>query len=104
MTIDIGPTILATAGINYAQVANFDGMDLSGHVLNQDTIAGRPLFWRQEGSKAVRIKNWKLKIDGSDTALYDLHKDISEIDNVVRDHRNIVDLLKAELKYWEDGL
>ncbi|WP_439484498.1 sulfatase-like hydrolase/transferase [Cyclobacterium plantarum] len=101
MTMDLLPTILNLSKGTYAEELNFDGMDLSQHLLEKATLEERPLFWRYRNQKAVREMEWKLLMDEKDTLLFNLEDDLTETRNLADDQPEVLQDLLNKLEKWE---
>ncbi len=102
--MDIFATAAAIASAEKPE--QVEGVNLIPYLTGEDD--SRPhetLFWRQGGKTAIRHGNWKLlRMGGKKKAgtagweLYDLSKDVSETDNLVKDHP---DLLEQLIERWQ---
>lgn len=107
--IDLMPTFLALAGIEYPET--FQGKKLSPldgksllPILRSKTREGHPvLFWEHEGKKAVRKGQWKLvcAYEG-DWELYDLGKDRTETTDLSGQYPEKVKELTALYQNWAE--
>jgi arylsulfatase A-like enzyme len=99
--MDIFPTILDLTGIE--KPYKIDGVSLVNHMLHQRPLDSRTLFWDTGKSIAARKGKWKLVLPepNSKPELYDLGKDLEEMDNVADQNPSIVKELFSELKDWE---
>ncbi len=102
--VDLLPSVLRLAGVKLPANVPFDGQDLSDTLVGKTAaLRSKPLFWvrppDRPGPKndrwpdlAVREGNWKLLVmrDGSGAQLYDLSKDPGEVQNLAKQHPNIV--------------
>ncbi len=84
--IDIAPTCLAAASASYpSQMNGADTTPLEGESLlpvieDREWAREQPIFWEHEGSRAVRIGQWKLVAEiGGDWELYDMVQDRTEL-------------------------
>ncbi|MGB0579510.1 MAG: sulfatase-like hydrolase/transferase [Limisphaerales bacterium] len=104
VTTDLFPTILNLAG---QQAGMTDGVDLSAHLLKQQPLPERTLFWRNGNSKAVRWKNWKLvRNHEAPFELYDLDQSPDEKPkfNQIEARKEIADDLLRRMRLWEESL
>ena len=100
-TLDIAPTVLVAAE---APVDSLDGVDLRPYLAG--TQVERPherLFWRRGPVAAVlEGDRWKLiRIQNTQTLLFDLHNDPSERKDVSNDYPEIRNRLLVSLTGWE---
>lgn len=114
-SMDILPTILSAANINYNQT-NFDGVNLIPYL--KGDINENPheyLFWRFWHVAVVRYKDWKLlKVAENPLqkdrkllqplALFDLKADPFETKNVAENNPQVRDKLIKKLLAWESNL
>jgi arylsulfatase A len=101
VSMDLLPTILAVTRSQVPKGVEFDGIDISNVLLGRSNLKKRSIFWRFRSQKAVRKKQWKLLIMETDTALYNLDKDLGETKNLSDQHQSIVENLVIELVEWE---
>lgn len=114
ISIDVMPTLLGIAGIRHPS-SEFDGVDFSPLLLNNETLNQRPLFWaslsNQGGrSEAMRKDDWKLVVkhpkatpgtfDNETTELYHLTEDPSEKNNIAQEQPRRVKKMLRQLKKW----
>ncbi|EHQ28920.1 sulfatase [Mucilaginibacter paludis DSM 18603] len=102
--------IFATAAAVSSSVlpANkYDGVNLVPYLTHRDTSAPHKiLYWRAGQNKAIRKGDWKLVLNLKDniTALYNLHSDKVEQNNLAAKKPGIVAQLKQDLANWEATL
>lgn len=105
--IDLLATFVDVAGVAYP--STFQGKSIQpmqGNSLLPIFKDGKRephpfLFWEHEGNKAVRHHNWKLVArKGGDWELYDLEKDRSETNDLLKEKPEIVEELKEEWTNW----
>lgn len=104
-TLDLFPTICATAGIKVPAEIKLDGVDLTPFVNGQST--GTPhetLFWSNGPNIAVRQGNWKLVKSYDNTWLFDLASDIGESRNLANSKSKIVEQLKQAYQEWRSQM
>ena len=89
--IDILPTLAELGNARYPeQVADHDILPLDGTSLAAALRGGtvqreKPLFWERSGNRGVRDGRWKLVAEHAKTwELYDLERDRTELQNLVR--------------------
>jgi arylsulfatase len=105
--IDIMPTCLGLAGINYPQefknrkLTPLEGVSLT-NILKGKTYKGHDaIFWEHEGSRAIRKGKWKLVAEiGDPWELYNLETDRSEINNLAAKYPEKVKELEKEYQQW----
>ncbi|MFT5408780.1 MAG: arylsulfatase A-like enzyme [Verrucomicrobiales bacterium] len=115
-SLDLLPTFMAAAGAEMPErvtkkgkgkVVNWDGFDLLPYLRGEKQ--GPPhetLFWRMVmRGQAVREGKWKLLLNvHTPPALYDLSKDISELENLYATEPEVVARLWGKLNQWEESL
>ncbi len=101
-TLDLLPTFLAAAGGD-GSLPELDGVDLLPFLSAQSS--NRPhdtLYWKKENRAAIRSGDWKLlRFPDRPAELYDLSKDLSETQNLAREHPELVSHLYEKLFEWE---
>lgn len=102
--IDIMPTCLDVAGVNYPEKYNGEILTaLEGQSLRPafegKTFDHRPIGWEHEGNKGFRDGKWKLVSDGAAWELYDMESDRTELVNLSSVHP---DKKKEMIKKYED--
>ncbi len=99
MSMDWLPTILSVT--QTSAETDFDGTDISSVLFENGQLDERTLFWRYGKQKAARKNQWKLWITETDTALFDLEKDLRETTNLADTHTDIMHELLRQLNAWE---
>ncbi len=97
-TIDLLPTIVHFVGANLPKDRVIDGMNMADHLTGKSKEPFREEFYyfSEDTIGAVRWKNWKLMLektkgrDACELALFDLKMDISEKNNLLEKHPDIV--------------
>jgi arylsulfatase A-like enzyme len=120
--IDILPTLAAIAGVPLAQSIRLDGENRSKALLGTPLKErARPLFWEygrneqffkypkgvdRSPNLAIRDGSWKLlvNVDGTGTELYDLSIDPHEKRNVIADHAEVANRMRAGVLAWRKSL
>jgi arylsulfatase A-like enzyme len=101
MTMDLLPTIATLTGAKLPAGGRVDGVDLSGVLLRQETLAPRTLLWRFATARAVRRGPWKLVVEEGKTELFNLAADPGEAINLAGQQAALVEDLRGELAAWE---
>lgn len=101
LTMDVMPTFLSLAGVKPPADLRFDGQNLSGVWLRQESPPPRTIFWRTPGAKAVRRGEWKLVVLDETPRLYDLGNDLAETKNLAEKRPEVVRELLERLDAWE---
>jgi len=105
--IDIMPTLLDIAGINYPEEYNgnkltpLEGESLLPAFYGKKWSRQKPLFWEHEGNCGVRQGRWKLvlKYPGP-WELYDMIEDRTELNDLSRKNKPKVKELEAAYNIW----
>lgn len=107
--LDIFPTAIAAAEIDYTSSLKLDGVNLLPYLSSAKNEAPHDLlFWRySEGAGyAVRKENMKMVYSGykQDFLLFDLEKDPYEQNNLAQVFPKKLEALKKEYAIWNEGL
>ncbi|MDP6071357.1 MAG: arylsulfatase [SAR202 cluster bacterium] len=107
--IDIAATCLdAASGVYPTEMNGHDTTPLEGESLlpamdNHSWRRDRPIFWEHEGSRAVRMGQWKLVAEvGEDWELYDMDEDRTELDNLAESEPTRVREMTRMYDEWAD--
>ena len=104
LTMDFLPTFLDFID-EVPQSKIIDGISIKNHLLSDESLPKRDLFWSFGDKNAIRSSNWKLvtlKTASDETIeLFNLSTDISEKNNVAQNHPKIVRRLGRKLKNWQ---
>ena len=101
--IDLWPTILEVAGVNY-QIPASQNYQRPGKSLTQQFASSatepRTLWWLHEGNRALRHGDWKINMEKStgEWELYHLKTDRTEMSDVAEDHPGILSDLSNRWK------
>lgn len=100
--MDVLPTFARLIGAKLPDDLIIDGKDMMPTLVKEAESPHEYFFYAHWGVlEAVRWKSWKLRIvDGKET-LYNLDDDISEKNNVITSHPEIVQQLKAAMQSFE---
>ncbi|QGY46212.1 sulfatase-like hydrolase/transferase [Maribellus comscasis] len=100
LSMDLFPTILKLAGINYSKA--IDGVSIDAHLVHDEPLHSRMVFWQHAQEYAVRDGIWKLVIPGKEKKpeLYNLELDIEEKNNIAGNYPEIVKKLSLKLEQW----
>jgi len=101
MTMDIFPTLLELIDAPKNGNVKFDGTNILPLLLENKPLPKRTLFWRMRQQKAVRKGPWKLYMNEKKLELYNLDNDISENNDLSKQHPEKVAAMKSELAAWE---
>jgi len=104
--MDLLPTVLDIAGIDYSKQRKFDGLSIKEHLLNQAGLPQRLVFFGYEPKlgTAMRDGNWKMQTRGDLVELYDLSEDIRETTNLADKYPGRTEEMKAAIEKWKKGL
>ena len=106
---DIAATCIEAAGAQYPTELNGNAITPIEGVSFLDAIntgawkRNLPIYWEHEGSRAVRIENWKLvaEVDG-DWELDDMDEDRTELSNLVEANAPKADEMIALYDVWAE--
>ncbi len=104
-TMDILPTLTNLAGGNVPTDRKIDGNDIWPILAGTDNAKSQYeafYFFRGFNLQCVRSGDWKLHLAGGE--LYNLKDDISEANNVAKDHPEVVAKLRALADAQKDDL
>jgi arylsulfatase A-like enzyme len=104
--LDIFPTSLDAAGASQSAFDNLDGVSLLPFLTGEKQ--GGPhekLFWRKDQAAAARVGNYKLiRVERLGYRLYNLEENRDETDNLTDNKNEQFELLKEQMRQWEDQL
>ncbi|KAA3660938.1 MAG: sulfatase [Calditrichaeota bacterium] len=102
-TLDLLPTFFNAGGGNAKNLDGLDGVDLLPYVLGKNK--DRPhqtLYWKKENRGVIREGDWKLlRFPDRPAELYDLSKDISEVNDLAAEYPEKVREMYKKLFAWE---
>ncbi|MEL0097074.1 MAG: sulfatase [Planctomycetaceae bacterium] len=109
---DLYPTCLTAAGLPLLPNQHQDGVDLTPLLSGDGRIGERALFWHYPHynghpssvpSSVIRKGAWKLiqSYDPAGLELYNLEKDLSETNNLVKQETELTNSLLKELEAWK---
>ncbi|MFW5915891.1 MAG: arylsulfatase [Bacteroidota bacterium] len=105
--IDIMPTLLEAAESSYPDsydghnVLAKEGKSLMPLLKGNGYTPRDPMFWEYAGSRAVRKDQWKLVAErGKKWELYNIEKDRTETNNLVKEHPELAEELKKLYNQW----
>ena len=105
ITMDLTATILSVAGAAVPVEARFDGRDLLPQLANGAPPVERTLFFRNvmpaRAQRTVRQGDWKLVVDGPNTMVFDLKRDVGERYDLARERQDVARRLRPLLAAWE---
>jgi arylsulfatase A-like enzyme len=105
--MDIFTTAVSATGTRLPTDRVYDGLDL---LEIKDRIpaenSDRPLYWRTDFNKAVRLGPWKLVWNERDAQvfLYNLSRDPAELQNLASGEPDRVEKMKRLILDWEKDL
>jgi len=116
--IDVNRSLYTLTGTPPPEAAELDGEDLAQTLVGKASRSrNAPIFWRRPPDRpgnaqqdnpdlAIREGKWKYYVnyDGSGPQLYDLLDDVSEANNVVKQHPELVDSLHQKVVAWNRTL
>ncbi|MEZ5401389.1 MAG: sulfatase-like hydrolase/transferase [Bryobacteraceae bacterium] len=102
---DVVPLAARLAGANLDPARVYDGIDPLPALTGRDHTRSRRLFFEWQKQQAVRGGRWKLIRESPQAPwqLYDLAKDIAELNNVAPGHPSTVTELAAAFARWRES-
>ncbi|MEM1294165.1 MAG: sulfatase-like hydrolase/transferase [Verrucomicrobiota bacterium] len=104
LTMDLSPTFLELAGQG-ASKSESDGLSLKPHLLHNEPLPERTVFWKgsRQEQEAIRWKQWKLVRHQGRVELFNLEENPAELPgkNLVGDRPDIANQLLDRLRKWE---
>jgi len=106
--IDFMATFVDMTGAEYPQVYNGEqitplrGKSLLPVFANHQTERTEPLFWEWQNGQAMRLANWKIVRNDNvdDWSLYDIENDPTEMRDIAKTNRNVVEKLDSMYQIW----
>ena len=106
---DIPATCIDAAGASYPSELNgnaitpIEGVSFMDAINNGAWRRDLPIYWEHEGSRALRIGNWKLVAEvGGDWELYDMDEDRTELNNLIQRNAPKAQEMIALYEAWAD--
>jgi arylsulfatase A-like enzyme len=103
--MDVTATLLAAGGATVPAEAKLEGINLLPILEGKTAPVERTLFFRNivggRTQRAVRKGNWKLLVDGPNTFVFDLSKDIGERNDLASTRTDIARQLRPLITAWE---
>ena len=100
LSMDIFPTLLEIANLP-KQDLTLDGISFFEHLLINDPLPERDVFWSYNQQRAMRSGPWKLLSTPDTTYLFHLDRDLKETQDVSKDYPDQFNLMKKALMDWE---
>lgn len=100
IALDATTTAIHLAGL---KTSDTDGINLIPHLKN-DHEPKRTLYWRWISQSAIREGDWKLLQGGTRQYLFNLKSDPGELNNLAKQHPEIVERLHQQLDQWSNQL
>jgi len=102
LSMDFFPTFVNLSKVTTNPDFQFDGVDITTLLIEDNSLDDRSIFWKYRDQKVVRYGNWKLLVNNDTTYLFNLDEDLSEKINLADSESSIVSQLKLELDSWEE--
>jgi arylsulfatase A-like enzyme len=99
-TLEIVPTLLATAGAQAPAGIVLDGFDMLPVLRGEKPSPRTEMFWQRRSDKAARVGNWKWIKSQKGKGLYDLANDIGETKDLSKENPDIVERLQGRFAAW----
>ncbi|QNN25363.1 sulfatase-like hydrolase/transferase [Planctomycetales bacterium ZRK34] len=106
LTMDLMPTMLEAAGLDQPTERALDGVSLMP-VLRGGELGPRQLFWMYGKKTAMRDGPWKLVMNdlgAKEPALFDLSKDLSEKNDLSKDHPQRMKQMLEAIERWQQDM
>jgi arylsulfatase len=107
--IDLMPTFMELAGGKYPtkykghEITPEEGQSLVDAITSTPHPDHQPIFWEQEGNRAVRVGQWKLvAVNKKPWELYDMEADRTETNDLASSNPDKVKELEAIYQKWAD--
>ncbi len=102
-TLDLLPTFYAAAGGSLNALKEIDGVDLLPYISGKnEERPHQTLYWKKENRGVIREGDWKLlRFPDRPAELYNIARDIAEIDNLATKHPDKVKDMYKKLFEWE---
>jgi arylsulfatase A len=107
ITMDLTASVLAATSSAVPADTRLDGMNIFPILQGISPVVERTLFWRSSlgrTQKAVRSGDWKLVVDGANTMLFDVSKDIGERTDLTNQRLDVVAQMRPLLAAWESDV
>jgi arylsulfatase A-like enzyme len=102
---DLTASILAATGTPVPAAARPEGINLLPILEGRSPLVERTLFWRiataNRQQRAIRQGEWKLILDGGQTLVFNLTRDLGERNDVAKFRPDIAARLRPLLNAWE---
>ena len=106
---DIPATCIDAGGATYPTELNgnditpIEGVSFMDAIDNGEWKRDLPIYWEHEGSRALRIDNWKLVAEvGGEWELYDMDDDRTELNNLVESNAPKASEMIALYESWAE--
>ena len=101
ISMDLLPTLLATANVPLPNEIKIDGTDLSPVLFGTGRLPLRTLCWSTGRGLALRRDNWKLVKSGEKAQLFNLADDLSEATDLSQEHPDKLSDLMTRARTWK---
>lgn len=102
-SLDVAATAISQAGLPESK--ELDGVDLIPYLLEEKEDAPHEvLFWRFWSQSAIREGNYKFLKFGDREFLFDVTTEEHETKNLILDHQELAQQMKAKLLQWSQTL
>lgn len=101
---DLFPTLTDIAGLSASNPDNLDGTSFKGHLLEQHDFPDRDIFFGYEPKlgTAMRRGHWKMIVKEGNIQLFNLQDDPKESTNVVDQHPEVAQSMKAAIDQFKN--
>jgi len=100
-TLEVFPTVLATAKVSAPKGLVLDGFDMMPVLAGSTESPREEMFWQRRGDKAARVGQWKWVESDRGNGLFDLSSDVGEKHDLSRQHPEILSRVKERFARWK---
>ena len=99
-TLELLPTLAAAAGAKLPESVKLDGHNLLPVLRGEAASLRKEMFWEFRGQKAARVGNYKWIDSERAKGLYDLSRDIGEMDDLTATMPDLVSDIRTRWENW----
>jgi arylsulfatase A-like enzyme len=103
-SLEIFPTLLATAGVEPIKGIKLDGFDMLPVLAGKEKSPRTEMFWQRRNDKAARVGNWKWVESGKGTGLFDLSSDPGETKDLSSQKPDVLAMVKGRWEAWREEM
>ena len=99
-SIEIVPTLLNLCNVAPPEGVVFDGFDMLPILADGKPSPRKEMYWKRRAKEAARVGDWKWARNESGTFLFDLSKDVSEKNNLLKEMPEKAAEMQAHFENW----